>query len=154
MGYECEIVELPEQMVLSIRKRAKPEDIIGAVMNAARAVEDYLGRNDRDASSGPPLLICHGEDDQGVDVELCYPVSREIPGDATVSFGRLPATKAAACIHAGPYEGRLAAYDALKRWMKDNGHEPAGPVYEINLDEKPPGPEETRFRIAFPLKAP
>lgn len=154
MAYECEIVDIQEQMVLSIRVRTRPENLVGEMMAVARTIEDYLSQNDRDASSGPPFLISHGQDDQGVDAELCFPVSRELPGSETVKFGRVPSARTAACVYAGPYEGRSAAYDALKQWMKGHGHEPVGTVYEFNIDEKVPDPAEVKLRVAFPLVAP
>jgi effector-binding domain-containing protein len=59
----------------------------------------------------------------------------------------------ATCLHTGPYNEMEPAYDALKEWVENNGHQATGVVYELYLND--PGetpPQELQTQILFPLK--
>ncbi len=45
-----------------------------------------------------------------------------------------PAGRVACLVHRGPIEGVLPSWQALARWLDDNGHRTSGPACELYLD--------------------
>ncbi|MFZ5900080.1 MAG: GyrI-like domain-containing protein [Bacillota bacterium] len=69
-----------------------------------------------------------------------------------IKSGEIPAGKRAVCLHVGPYNKVEPAYHTLMQWIKENGHTPAGVVYEFYLNDPSETPEnELQTRIVFPL---
>jgi DNA-binding transcriptional MerR regulator/effector-binding domain-containing protein len=100
----------------------------------------------RDAAAGPGFVLFHGPVNAEEDgpVEVCVPAGE---GDR-----RLPAGEIAFTAISGrqcDFPEILGAYDAVYRWVKDNGREPSGPAREIYL--RGPGADE-RLEIAVPLR--
>ncbi|MCG8377826.1 MAG: GyrI-like domain-containing protein, partial [Chlorobiales bacterium] len=63
-----------------------------------------------------------------------------------------PSGKAATSLYIGPYEDAEPVYDALMKWISDNGLEANGVAYEIYLNnpaETPP--EQLKTRICLLL---
>jgi effector-binding domain-containing protein len=50
----------------------------------------------------------------------------------------LPTTTVASAIHAGSYQRLQEAYDALLRWVGNNGYQVAGPIRELYLQNSQP----------------
>ncbi len=92
-------------------------------------------------------------DTQDLELEIGFPVTRDLPGRGDIQAGELPGGKVATCLYTGPYSDMELAYTALSRWMEENGYEPTGVAYEMYLsdpEETPPDRHQTQ--IAFPLK--
>ena len=107
--------------------------------------------------AGPTILICYDTEyqEKDVDVEVCVPIKKSIPGSDKVKVYELPGLEEAACIiYQGGYEGISAAYNALMAWIEGNGYQVAGPDREIYLtspqDTKDPAKYITE--IQFPVK--
>lgn len=103
---------------------------------------EALGPPDDDA----PFVLYHGpvNNEEDGPVEVCVP---KASGDK-----RLPAGEVAFTELAGAqcdFPEILGAYEAVYRWAKDNGRDPAGPPREIHVD---PSPETMRLEIALPLR--
>ena len=101
---------------------------------------------------GPPFGAYYNMDMEDLDIELGFPVGRELPGRAHIQAGEIPGGQVATCLHIGPYSEMEPAYAALTEWIKDNGYEATGVVYELylnNPDETPPA----QTQIVFPLKS-
>ncbi|MEJ7763634.1 MAG: MerR family transcriptional regulator [Thermomicrobiales bacterium] len=87
-------------------------------------------------------------DDTPGSVEVCLPVSVEGERD-----GELAAGQVARVLMAGEqteFPAILGAYEAIERWMKDEGREMAGPPREIY--HSGPDDPEPRMEIAWPLR--
>ncbi len=106
-----------------------------------------------------PCFTLYHSDEPEIDAEVCEPVAeRNMPDDETrVKIRELPGTEVAALIHRGPYATLSTAYEALVKWIEENGYRIAGSPYrEIYL--KPPAEEgdqqdgETITEIQFPIK--
>jgi effector-binding domain-containing protein len=90
-------------------------------------------------------VLYHGpvNDEEDGPVEVCVP--------ATGGDKQLPAGEVAFTEIRGEqcrFPEILGAYDAVYRWVKDNGREPSGPAREIYLSG--PGAAE-QLQIAVPL---
>ena len=152
MSYECEVKEQPAQTVLSIRTRTSVEDLPQVLGQAYGAIAQYLGELG-ECPVGPPFAAYYNLDMQNLDVEIGFPVSQTLPGKGDIEASEIPGGKVATYLYTGPYSEMEPAYDALSQWMKDNGYEPTGVVYEMYLDDPAQTPpQEWRTVIMFPLK--
>ena len=113
-----------------------PEDI-GPVVHPLCA---ELGRRLAESTVRPVgRLICYYEraPDSEDEVQVHAGVPADVrPGDDLngMEVTDLPATRAATTIHRGPMTAVLPAWQALGRWVNDNGHHPSGPSREFYLD--------------------
>ncbi|MEU0096623.1 MerR family transcriptional regulator [Kribbella sp. NPDC006257] len=61
-----------------------------------------------------------------------------------------PAVKVACLVHRGPIEGVLPSWQALARWLDDNGHRTSGPACELYLDV-PDDPDQWVTELQEPI---
>jgi DNA-binding transcriptional MerR regulator len=109
-------------------------------------IADTFRELGRDNAAAPAFVLYHGPVNAEEDgpVEVCVPAG---DGDR-----RLPAGEVAFTEISGrqcQFPEILGAYDAVYRWVKEHGREPAGPAREIYLSG--PGADE-RLEIAVPLR--
>jgi DNA-binding transcriptional MerR regulator len=94
----------------------------------------------------PPFVLYHGpvNHDEDGPVEVCVP---KAGGDKRLPAGEVAFTEleGAQC----DFPEILGAYEAVYRWAKEHGREPAGPAREIHVD---PSPATLRLEIALPLR--
>ena len=103
--------------------------------------------------AGEPFVVYHNLDMQNLDVELGFPVLKELPGKDDIQPGKILAGKYGVCHYTGPYEKMVPAYDALNNLIKENGFETTGIAYEYYLNgPQDAAPEDLKTRIEFPLK--
>ncbi len=85
---------------------------------------------------GPPMAIYHDPEfkEQDWDIEVVMPIGEEIPASGRVNIYGLPGVEKMACVvHTGPFATILEAYDALGKWIDQNGYQIVGPGRELNL---------------------
>ena len=152
MAYKCEVKDQVAQPTLSIRTRTAVEALPEVMGQAYGMIAQYLGSLG-EQPAGPPFAAYYNMDMQDLDVEIGFPVSREIAGRGDIQAGELPGGRIATCLHVGPYGEIAAAYNALSEWVEAEGHEASGLAYEMYLND--PGqtpPEALMTQIVFPLK--
>jgi effector-binding domain-containing protein len=102
------------------------------------------------------FLICHDQEfkENDVDVELCVPVKKSIPGSDRVKVYELPAIEAACIIHQGPYETISEAYGALMAWIEGNGFQVSGPSRELYLTSPYDTEDASQYvtEVQFPVQ--
>jgi len=86
------------------------------------------------------------------DFELGVRVSAKV-AVGRVKPGQLPAARVARTIYSGPYEGLSAAWGEFGDWIKANGHEAAGNLWEIYSvgPHSTPDPSGWRTELVRPL---
>jgi len=152
MSYDCQLIELQVQPTLAVRTRTAVQHLPEAHERAFGAIMQRLGEQ-REQPAGPPYAAYFNMDMQDLDVELGFPVARELAGKGEVQPSKMPTGKAASCVHTGPYGEIESAYVALLQWMQQNGHQPSGVAYEVYLnDPEQTPPEQLQTRIIFPLE--
>jgi effector-binding domain-containing protein len=152
MSYECKVKEQPTQATLAIRTRVSVQDLPQVLGKAYGAIAQYLGELG-EQPAGPPFVAYYNMDMQALDVEIGFPVSRQLSGKGDIQACEIPGGKVATCLYTGPYSDIEPAYNALSQWMKENGYEATGVAYEMYLND--PGqtpPQELQTQIVFPLK--
>jgi DNA-binding transcriptional MerR regulator len=107
--------------------------------------------------AGTPFALYHDEPRDGNwDIEVCMPVSGDVPVSGQVRVYDLPAVETMACvIHSGPFATIGEAYDAMAQWIDQNGYHITGPCRELNLRcPEPPGNQHdpnTVNEVQFPV---
>ncbi|MBL8162420.1 MAG: MerR family transcriptional regulator [Anaerolineae bacterium] len=107
----------------------------------------------------PPICVYHDQEFKptDLDVEFAFPVAASVNLSVPLEGGRslrtvdLPAIEQAACIiHMGDYSQFELSYEALARWIMENGYRIIGPSREIYLSA-PTDPNGPVTEIQFPV---
>jgi effector-binding domain-containing protein len=108
--------------------------------------------------TGPRAVIYHGEvsEDSDGPVEEILPIAPERAAEATLPVRTEPAHREAfvAITRAQVrYPDILSAYDAVERWITENGLVVAGPAREVYFADPSEGPDDELVAdIAFPIE--
>lgn len=152
MEYQCELIDRSAQPTLCIRTRTTIQDLPQVVGRAYGAIMGYAGQLGVHPS-GAPYVAYYNMDMQDLDMEIGFPFEETLPGKGEILSGMLPAGRAAACLHVGPYPQLGAAYEALGKWVEAQAYAVTGVAYEFYLnDPQTTPPTELQTQIVFPLK--
>jgi len=152
MSSKFEVKEIPTRITLTVRTRSPAQNLPQVLGEVYGSIMTYLGELGENPI-GMPFVLYYNLDMQDLDIEVGLPVSKKLPDKDSMKASEIPAGKHATTVHIGPYDTMEPTYDALNKWIKDNGHETLGPAYEFYInDPNEVGPENTQTRIEFPLK--
>ena len=152
MSYQCEVREQPAQPTLTIRTRTSIQDLPQLIGKAYGAIAQYLAQLGQ-YPAGAPFAAYYNMDMQNLDVELGFPVAKELPGKDDIKASRIPGGKFAVVMHTGPYPEVSRAYEALAKWIAEKGYQVTGVAYEVYLnDPMQTKPEDLKTQVMFPLK--
>jgi effector-binding domain-containing protein len=122
-----------------------------------RELEGYLAMQ-RVRPAGPCFSLYHDDEhkERDWDIEVCEPLGENAPASERVKVYELPPVESMACVvHEGPFVTIQEAYDAIMRWIDENGYRIAGPAREVYLREAKQGSQtdpETVTEIQFPVE--
>lgn len=151
--YNCELVELDEQKVVSVRRRCPVGDLPDVIGRTYGMIMAHLSSHDR-YPEGVPFVGYFNMDMNDLDVEIGFPVHDDVAETDEIKMSRIPKGKYAQTLHIGPYKELEKAYDVLMRWIGTSGYEATGIGYEFYLND--PGEvkeSEIQTRLMFELKA-
>src|SRR5688572_188322 len=86
--------------------------------------------------AGTPMALYHDSEhrERDWDIEVCMPVTDETASNGRIKVHDLPAVEKMACVvHTGPFATIGEAYDAIAKWVDQNGYQIVGPGRELNL---------------------
>jgi DNA-binding transcriptional MerR regulator len=89
------------------------------------------------------------------DLEVCEPIDADLSESNRVKVQTLPAATMACTLHNGPFTTIGEAYNAIGKWITDNGYRIVGPCREVYLREAKNGSQtdpETVTEIQFPVE--
>jgi DNA-binding transcriptional MerR regulator len=92
--------------------------------------------NQKTRMKGPPMALYHDTEfkERDWDIEVCMPLTEEIAANKQVKVYDLPGSEKMACVvHTGPFATIGEAYDAVAKWIDQNGYQIVGPGRELNL---------------------
>lgn len=157
MEEEIQIVELPAQLVVGMRKKGHYKIIPGMFQAIVGHVMEKGGK-----LKGMPTYVCHEAgpeevkkaDKEGTaDIEVAFPVEGKVEETEEIKCYELSGGKMAKIMHKGPYEECESTYDKLYKWLKENGKEITGPTREVYPnDPREVKPEEILTEIYVPIK--
>ena len=138
MTYDITRRDVPDQHIVSIRERLATADMPAFVGRSLGDLYGYLGRLGVTPTAAP-LVIYHAFGPDGVDAEVCLPVTDEVAPTDRIMSRILSGVTVAETLHIGPYDGLGEAYSALASWIGLHGLETIGPARERYLNA--PGPD-------------
>ena len=88
------------------------------------------------------------------DFEIGVPVSADVKPSGRVKPGQLPAARVARTTYRGGYEGLGPAWGEFDAWLKQEGHDTAGDLWEVYAAGPETGPDASNYRTELnrPLK--
>jgi AraC family transcriptional regulator len=73
-------------------------------------------------------------------------------GEGRVQPVQLPGGELAVACHVGPYELLSQTYEAMQRWIAEQGRTASGPMWEVYLDDPDTTPmDQLRTEVVIPL---
>jgi effector-binding domain-containing protein len=113
----------------------------------------YLTELDEEPA-GPPFVAYYNNDMDNLEIEMGYPVKKDIDPKGVMEIRVIPEGKYATCQYTGPYNQLEPVYKVLREWIEENNYEPTGVVYEHYLNNpKETAERDLKTQIAFPLKS-
>ena len=154
MQYQCEVINLKAKSCLSIRTQTPVQNLPAILSKGYGDIYMHIKSLDLQPTA-PPFAIYYNMDMQNLDIEFGFPVDQQAFGQNHILASHTPSGVAATCIYTGPYSDIEPAYNALYKWIKDNGYVTSGVAYEIYLNDpdKTP-PQELKTQIALLLDQP
>jgi DNA-binding transcriptional MerR regulator len=130
--YDVVIKKIEPMMVASVRgvvptppdQRSLWDELMG-----------YLQQTDA-RMMGPPMAIYHDPEfkERDWDIEVVMPLNEDLAPSGRVQVYDLPGAEKMACVvHTGPFAMIMEAYNALAKWIDQNGYQIVGPGRELNL---------------------
>lgn len=123
-GPEVVLRSVEAQLVAGLTATVAPGEDVAPLFYELEAVVRETGSR---APLPPGLLTPRRQPGGGRRVEVFVPIRRPVSA-GRVASRRLPASRVAAVIHRGPYDGMPAARSALERWAGEAGYEPADEI--------------------------
>jgi effector-binding domain-containing protein len=137
---KIELIETAEQPVLSVKKVTSVTNLPQEIGSAYHIIMDYLaelGEQPVDV----PFTAYYNMDMENLEVEMGFPVGKKITGKGEVISNVIPAGKKVTCLYKGPYKDMVPTYEAINKFITDNGYKPSGVVYEYYFNSPMEVPE-------------
>ena len=130
--YDIVIKKIEPTMMASVRGvvRTPPEQ-----RTLWNELMSYLGQQGT-RMIGPPMALYHDNEakEYDWDIEVCMPITDQLASEGRVNVYALQGVEMAACVvHTGPFATIGEAYDAMAKWISENGYRIVGPARELNL---------------------
>jgi len=149
---KIEFKDHDEQSALVVKAKCKLAEIGPTLGKCFQKVGAYM--KEKGIKFEPPLFALYLKVDNGeCELEGGAVVPKGTEGKDDVLAITLPKGKVAFSTHLGPYEGLSDYWMALMKSLADQKKEPAGPGWEVYMND--PGsvkPEEIRTDIYIPVK--
>jgi effector-binding domain-containing protein len=144
-------------------KEASPETLMclggkSTMENIGKDMPNHYGRlfqhviAEQITTTGPPRTVYYSPPGEEMEYDACVPVPESVRGNEVIRIRELDGGRAASLIHKGPHEGLGKAYEALMKWMEQEGYERSGPAREIYLVGPPKKPAEYRTELLWPVR--
>lgn len=155
MAYDVRVKELPPQQVAAVRRRTSMDAIGNTIQEGFVTLMSAIGKAGI-APAGPPFIVYHSVMDEGsdVDIEICIPVASPFEDEVAVHGAVIEGGRVASTVHRGSYDEVGPAYEAITGWVREQGHEVAGPPREVYLTnpQQTPNPADHVTEILFPIR--
>lgn len=149
---KIELRVIKPRLTASVRDTVSRDDVTQVLGRSFQAVKEALATQ-RIEADGSPYARWHEFGDQ-VDLEAGLMVKTAIAELGDVKPSQLPGGPAVIAVHAGPYEGLKATYDALEAWIARSGRTANGGPWEIYLTDPSAEPDPSKWltEVIYPLR--
>ena len=152
MGYEVRVEKVDEGRPLAVvRRRARPAEFSRVVPECCGLVWSALKAH---GVKGAGRHVSIYRDDV-VNLEVGVEMDGPFAGVGEVVASALPVGMVVSTVHLGPYQKLGEAHGAIRAWCARNGHELAGPKWEIYghwLEEWNKDPSKIRTDVFYLLR--
>ena len=154
MAYQISIKTIPERYAATVHMVIPHYEDEGKVWQVL--CEETEGMNM--IPDDPCLVAAEFPDDEfkeeNVEVFAWKTVKGVYPDTEHVRFKTLPAVKVASCVVKGGYEQMPEVYGAVISWVKENGYEPQGALFNIYhvSPHETRNPEDYITEVCYPVK--
>jgi len=144
--------EQEPQIAISLRDRVSDEEVserMGEMLPEVLAYALSCGAE----VAGPPYSRYFEITPDEIDFECGIPVAAPVPVTESYQVSELPGGKAAAALHRGPYDRLILTWQALSRWVSEQGMQQAGPGWEVYVTDpqQEPDPSLWETRVYIPV---
>lgn len=154
MNYDVVLKTLPERYAACVRMVLPSYAQEGELWHVM--VEETAGLKLQFAEPCYSSVVYYDKEfkETGVDAEAQMTVKGSYPDTQHVKFRTLPPVTFAACTFKGPYEQIGAVNEAVAAWVRDNGYEFDGPMFNIYhvSPAQTQDPEQFVTEVCYPVK--
>ncbi len=152
MNYNIELKEKSVQPVLAVIKTTSIGNLPQEIGKSYGSIMQYLSELGEQPAD-VPFTAYYNMDMENLDVEMGFPVSKQLEGKGEIKAGMISAGKYVECMYKGPYAECAPVYDAMNKWIAEKGFKATGTSYEFYYNSPVEVPEsELLTRIMLPLK--
>lgn len=154
MSYLFQVVETQPQAAIAIRKKTSANDLPKVVEEVFNTLVEYISKKEG-LALGPSYIAYYSMDENNLDVEIGFPVNKEINGEGDIISTKIPGGKRVVGYYKGAYAYMTHLYDEMLKWILLNDLEPSTIAYEYYFNSTQQVPEnELLTKIEFLLKTP
>jgi effector-binding domain-containing protein len=148
---EFEFRPTAEQHTAAI-KMTRPLSQIGPAMGEAFPKIYHAVVSSGVEPAGMPLARYFDMNDEATTFECAIPVPGPFAAAGEVEPSSVGGGEAAFTVHVGPYEKIGETWQALMAWATEQGKAPAGPFWELYVDDpQETAPDELRTELYIPV---
>jgi RNA polymerase sigma factor (sigma-70 family) len=162
VSFEIKTKEIPAQQIITVQRDSFISELQAHLDGSIRTLMVYAQASGI-RTMGLPMAIYHGavREDQHAVVEICLPVTGDIPSTIEIGVKELPAARVAyttTTLRQSIYPGVLKAYQAIDEWIKSNGHTVSDKPREVYLNfnasifSATASPDEPCVEIEWPYR--
>ena len=152
LPYEVSLKQIPPMNVVSIRANTSMESMAEDMGERYGELWAYLQEVGGSCTGVSAVYHDQEFDPENIDVECCFSVEEALPERGRIVSRLLEGGPMASTTHKGPYDELGAAYEAVAKWIEENGYAYAGPMRDIYLnDPEEVSPEELLTETLFPV---
>ena len=152
MSNDYEIKEMDAVDLLGVELETSAESIATDATAALSRIYDGLKHNSV-TPAGLSRLVYHEMNLDWWTIEVCVPVTEVAEAPEGLLLRRFEGGRAATALHVGPYDQLGPAYRKLEAWMHEQNLEPAGPPFDIYLNDPNDVKDPAKFQteIVWPV---
>lgn len=154
MSYLFQVVETQPQAAVAIRKVTSANNLPTLVEEVFNTIVEYISKKEG-LALGPAYIAYYSMDEDNLEVEIGFPVSKEIKGEGDIICTKIPGGKRVVGYYKGPYAYMTHLYDEMLKWILLNDLEPSSIAYEYYFNSPQQVTDnELLTKIEFLLKTP
>ena len=134
MSLKYEIKLLHSLQTASIRTKTTISNLPDTIVKSYGAIKEHLVTTGTNCS-GVPFAIYYNMEINNLDVELGFPVAKNIVEKGEIKNSRVPGGKVVSFTHVGPYSELESSYNNAFGWIKQNMFKPNRMVCEFYLND-------------------
>ncbi len=154
-AYTLELRTLPTQIVGTIREQVPVAELDPWIAAAIHELFARLAQQRIQPADEPFAIMPPPNGAETLEVEVALPAIRRVASRGRVTSRVIPACRALATVHRGPYEELPAAYEALAAGIEAEGIEPLSNPREVYLtNPEETSPERYETEVLWPVDVP